>query len=170
VSRNKERAITDTNHVVEPIGQVVVDDRGFTLAVDQAYRAALRGLEGFSHLNVLFWCHHLDTPEYRAMTVADKPYKDGPDQLGIFATRSPARPNPIALTPVPVLGIDHDAGMVHIAFIDAEPGSPILDIKPYHPAVDRIRDVTTPAWCASWPSWYEESATFDWGAVFSSAQ
>ena len=46
----------------------------------------------------------------------------------------------------------------------------MLDIKPYHPAVDRIREVGVPAWCAGWPEWYEDSMTFDWGAVFENAQ
>lgn len=59
---------------------------------------------------------------------------------------------------------------IHIAFIDAEAGTPILDIKPYHPSVDRIRDVAVPAWCAYWPHWCGESATFDWEAEFVNAR
>lgn len=158
------------SYTLNPIGHVDVDEDGFTLRIDEPYRKALLGVDGFSHVNVLFWCHYLDEPEYRNLVVVDRPYKEGPDQVGIFSTRSPVRPNPIALTPVPVHGIDHDDGVVHIAYIDAEPGSPILDLKPYFPAVDRVRDVTTPQWCADWPQWYEDSASFDWGAVFENAQ
>ncbi len=157
-------------YTLEPIGRVAVGEDGFAIEVFEPYRKALRGLSGFSHLNALFWCHYLDSPEYRQLVVADKPYKQGPDQVGIFATRSPARPNPIALTAVPVLGIDDEAGLVRIAYIDAEPDTPVLDLKPYLPAVDRIRDVATPEWCSDWPQWYEESATFDWSAVFENAQ
>lgn len=157
-------------YTLHPIGRVDIDEDGFALQIDEPYREALLGLDGFSHVNVLFWCHFLDEPEYRGLVVADKPYKEGPPQVGIFATRSPARPNPIAVTPVPVLGIDHDDGVVRIAYIDAEPGSPIVDLKPYFPAVDRVRDVATPEWCAAWPQWYEDSATFDWGAVFENAR
>ena len=162
--------MTDNTYTLNPIGRVAVDESGFSLAIDEPFRDALAGLDGFSHINVLFWCHHLDEPEYRAIMTADKPYRQGPDHVGIFATRSPARPNPIALTPVPLLGIDHGAGIVTIAYIDAEADSPILDLKPYTPAVDRIRDVSSPAWCSDWPQWYEDSATFDWGAVFENAQ
>jgi tRNA (Thr-GGU) A37 N-methylase len=107
---------------------------------------------------------------FREMTIAEQPYRNAPVAIGIFATRSPARPNPIALTPVPVISVDVADGIVRVPFIDAEDGTPILDIKPYHPAVDRIRDVRTPAWCSSWPEWYEDSATFDWGSVFENAQ
>ena len=162
--------MSDERYELTPVGRVVVDDGGFSIAIDQPYRAALSGLTGFSHLIVLFWCHYHDSPEYRKMVVADKPYKQGPDEVGIFATRSPARPNPIAITPVPVIGIDRDSGMINVAYIDAEPDTPVLDIKPYLPAVDRIRDTSVPDWCSDWPAWYEDSATFDWGAVFENAQ
>jgi tRNA-Thr(GGU) m(6)t(6)A37 methyltransferase TsaA len=162
--------MSDNVYQLNPVGRVVVEGGGFSIAIDEPYREALNGLQGFSHLIVLFWCHYLDAPEYREMVSTEKPYKEGPDQIGIFATRSPARPNPIAITPVPVIGIDRDRGVVDIAYIDAEPDTPVLDIKPYLPAVDRIRDTTTPGWCSDWPAWYEDSATFDWGAVFENAQ
>ena len=160
----------NVTYTLNPVGRAVVDERGFSIVIDEPYRPALSGLDGFGHLNVLFWCHYLDSPEYRKMVFADKPYKQGPDRLGIFATRSPARPNPIALTAVPLLGIDHEAGVISVAYIDAEPESPVLDIKPYSPAVDRVRDTRVAEWCTDWPAWYEDSATFDWGSVFQNAQ
>ena len=162
--------MSNAEYQVVSIGQVRVDDEGFAIVVKEQYRDALRGLDGFSHLNILWWCDQLDDPGFREIVVADKPYKAGPDQIGIFATRSPARPNPIALTAVPMLSLDVEAGLIQIGYIDAEPSTPVLDIKPYLPAVDRIRQTTSPDWCAQWPSWYEDSATFDWGAVFENAQ
>ncbi len=155
---------------LQPIGRVVTGDDGFAIEIDEPYREALIGLEGFSHLNVLCWLHLFDEPAYRAITIAERPYRDAPDRLGIFATRSPLRPNPIALSAVPVVSIDVAEGLVHIPWIDAEPDTPVLDLKPYHPAVDRIREVTVPEWCRSWPEWYEDSAEFDWGAVFENAR
>jgi tRNA-Thr(GGU) m(6)t(6)A37 methyltransferase TsaA len=162
--------MSTTSYRLHAIGTIRAGDDGFAIEIDEPYRDALIGLEGFSHVNVLFWCHLLDAADYRRATVAERPYRDAPERLGIFATRSPVRPNPIALSPVPVLSIDPAAGIVRIPFIDAEPGSPVLDIKPYHPAVDRIREVAVPDWCAGWPRWYEDSMTFDWGAVFDNAR
>ena len=162
--------MSDTHYTLNPIGRVVATERGFALAIDEAYRPALTELEGFSHINVLWWAHLLDDPMLREMTIAERAYRDAPAQIGIFATRSPARPNPIAVTAVAVLFVDIERGVVTIPYLDAEDGTPILDIKPYHPATDRIREVRTPAWCATWPQWYEDSATFDWGAVFENAQ
>ena len=103
------------------------------------------------------------------MVDCGQPYQLGPDKMGIFATRSEYRPNPIALTAIPVLQIDHDNGVIYIPFIDAEDGTPIVDIKPYHPSVDRIKAVTVPEWCQHWPEWYEDSAEFDWAAEFTFA-
>lgn len=155
---------------LRPIGRTAIHDTGAALCIDEPFREALFGLEGFSHLNVLWWAHLLDEPALRDVTIAERAYRDAPDRLGIFATRSPVRPNPIALSAVPVLSIDLAKGRVEVPWIDAEPDSPILDIKPYHPAVDRIREAATPAWCAGWPQWHEDSMTFDWNAVFENAR
>jgi len=86
--------------------------------------------------------------------------------IGIFATRSPVRPNPIALSAVPVLGIDTAAGIIRVPFIDADDHTPVLDIKPYLPATERVRDVNVPAWSSHWPQWYEDNRGFDWAAEF----
>jgi tRNA-Thr(GGU) m(6)t(6)A37 methyltransferase TsaA len=155
---------------LHPIGEVRARGGQFTLRIQEQFWPALQGLEGFSHINVLWWAHELDDPMFRDQTTAEKPYRQGPTTVGIFATRSPARPNPLAVTAVEVVAIDPSAGVVHIAYIDAADGTPVLDLKPYLPAVDRIRRVRTPDWCSDWPAWYEDSATFDWEAVFENAQ
>ena len=155
---------------VTQIGVIRAQGDGFCLELDPAYAPALKGLQGFSHLNVLWWSHLCDTPEYRAIVECDQPYKKSPPKLGIFATRSPLRPNPISLTPVAVLHLDEANGKIYIPYIDAEDGTPILDIKPYHPCIDRLREVCVPEWCRHWPQWNEDSATFDWSAEFVNAR
>ncbi len=155
---------------LNPIGTVHVGADGFVLDIDEAYRLALTELGGFSHVNVLWWADQVDDPMLREITIAERPYKNAPAAIGLFATRSPVRPNPIMLTSAAMLSVDIDSGQVRIAYIDAEDGSPILDLKPYLPATDRIRNATYPDWAASWPQWYEDSATFDWGTVFENAQ
>lgn len=155
---------------VNTIGHIRCGSSGFSLEIADAHRAALAELQDFGHINVLWWCDQLDQPFFREMTTADQPYKQGPAVVGIFATRSPIRPNPIALTVSQVISVDTESGVVQLAYIDAEDGTPVLDIKPYLPATDRVRDTTTPSWCSDWPQWYEDSATFDWGAVFENAQ
>lgn len=151
---------------LSPIGTIINTKGEFAIQLNKEYIDALRGLEGFSYINVFWWASMFDKDNYRRITTCDKPYKHAPDKLGIFATRSPIRPNPIALTAVAVLNIDFENGFIHVPYLDAEDGTPVLDIKPYHPATDRIKNVNVPEWCKHWPQWYEDSAHFDWESEF----
>lgn len=155
--------------MISPVGYVSAGTDGFRLVIADKYVPALQGLEGFSHINVFWWAHLTDNEANRQVVDHKQPYKKAPAKLGVFATRSEYRPNPIALTALPVLHIDHARGVIEVPFMDAEDGTPIVDIKPYHPSVDRIRDATVPEWCGHWPQWYEDSADFDWVAEFTFA-
>lgn len=151
---------------VNPVGTIKVSDRGTYIQIDKKYAPALKGLNGFSHLQTIWWFSELDNSDMRAILETPRPYKKGPDSMGIFATRSPVRPNPIALSVVEVVNIDYDSGRIQIAWIDANDGSPVLDIKPYTPSLDRVEKPSTPAWCKHWPLSYESSGAFDWESEF----
>ncbi len=133
--------------------------------LENEYAPGLEGLEGFSHLLVIWYAHETPPWDPKNLTIP-KPYRQAPLNLGIFATRSENRPNPILMSVVQITGIDVEAGTVGVAWIDAENGSPVLDIKPYQPAVDRVRDVELPSWCRHWPSAVEESGDFPWHEEF----
>jgi len=158
------------NFSLREIGHVSMNADDCALAIDEPYRAGLKNLDGFSHIIVVWWCHGLDAPETRSLTTIEQPYRNAPSEIGVFATRSPARPNPLALTPVRILGIDHEQGILAVDYVDAIDDSPIVDIKPYLGAIDRVKDVGSPDWCSTWPQWREDSATFDWASVFVNAQ
>jgi tRNA-Thr(GGU) m(6)t(6)A37 methyltransferase TsaA len=162
--------MSQNEFTLSAIGFVHQEGEVFRLDIEPAYRAALNGLQGFSHINVLFWAHYLDQPQYRSVMEVDQPYQHSPAKLGIFATRSPMRPNPILVTVSQVIHLDAEAGKILVAYIDAEEGSPILDIKPYLPCSDRVREVQTPQWNSHWPQCYEDSAEFDWASEFVNAQ
>ena len=149
-------------YTVKPIGTVHAGSQGFTIEIEKDCRPGLTGLGEFSHLVVAWWGNLVDGEEYRSYFVFDKPYTKGPEKLGVFATRSPVRPNPIELSTVTVINVDEKAGIIRVPWIDAEDGSPVLDIKPYHPSTDRVRNVKVPTWCDHWPEWLEDSANFDW--------
>lgn len=153
---------------LRPIGHVeAMPDGSAMIRVEERYRAGLAGLEGFSHLAVLWWCHLADEEELRDVVDAGRPYVGLEYDLGVFATRSPFRPNPIALTMVAVASVDAEAGTIATPYLDAEDGTPILDIKPYTPSIDRVEAPRVPAFCASWPKNVETSGDFDWAAAFS---
>ena len=154
------------NFSLKQIGKIVSGKTGFEIRIEKEYRNALTGIDGFSWLNILWWADQLDDDEYRKILTTDKPYKKGPEELGVFATRSPLRPNPIAITASFISGIDKEAGVLYTPYIDAEENTPVLDIKPYLGCTDRINSLKVPDWCSDWPSTVEESASFDWESIF----
>lgn len=155
-----------SNFQVSPIGKINVDDKGMYIELAQEYIPALQALDGFSHLNIIWWFSEFDSKEARNVLETPQPYKNAPAVMGIFATRSPVRPNPIALTAVQVIHIDYDNGIIQIAYIDANDGTPVLDIKPYTPSLDRVETPEVPEWCSHWPVSTETSGDFDWENEF----
>jgi tRNA (Thr-GGU) A37 N-methylase len=148
---------------VSAIGRVAVDEEGFALRLDAPWRAGLAGLAGFSHVTAVWWAHRVDEPGRRRVVELERPYAKGPAKLGVFATHSPARPNPICATTVPILRVDEQAGLLRIPWIDAEDGTPLLDLKAYHRS-ERVRETQVPEWCRHWPAWWEDAGAFDWAA------
>jgi len=138
---------------VQPIGRVVSgrreadpDDLWETavaeIEVDPAWAGALDGLEGFSHVWLLWWLDRFDDPPE---TVRVRP--EGRPEMpltGIFATRSPHRPNPLALTVVRL--VERQGARLRVQGLDAYEGTPIIDIKPYLRRGDLIAEATVPAW------------------------
>ena len=104
--------------------------------------AAVRELEGFSHLWLIFVFHGI--PAGRWQPTVRPPRLGGNRRLGVFATRSPFRPNPIGLSAVRLERIEIGQGQVllHLACIDLLDGTPVLDIKPYVPYADAIPEAT----------------------------
>lgn len=93
---------------------------------------ALRGLEGFSHI-WLIWEFSANRPQGWQPTVRP-PRLGGNERMGVFATRSPFRPNPLGLSCVEVESIDLDTSngpLIHVRGADLMDGTPIYDIKPY---------------------------------------
>jgi tRNA-Thr(GGU) m(6)t(6)A37 methyltransferase TsaA len=129
---------------LHPVGWVRKAAEATWIEVLPAYARALRGLEDFSHILVLFWFHANDHPEGRAVLEVH-PRKDPRNPLtGVFATHSPLRPNLIGLTRCRVLAVT--AGRIDIATIDALADTPVLDIKCYIPAPLAEGEVRLPAW------------------------
>lgn len=110
--------------------------------IDPAYAEALDSLATFTHLILLYHLHR-----QREVRLTVRPFTD-PRPRGVLATRAPARPNPIGLSVVPLLGVD---GLtLHLGQLDMLDGTPLLDIKPYVPEFDRA-DGAGSGWFAEVP-------------------
>ncbi len=102
---------------------------------------ALRGLEEYSHLWIIWMFSESITEEW-SPTVRP-PRLGGNKRMGVFATRSPFRPNPLALSCVKIENIElntQDGPVITVSGIDMLDNTPILDIKPYLPHIDSIPD------------------------------
>jgi len=104
----------------------------------------LHGIEDFSHLYVIFWMHEAPKEERKKVKVHPRGRRDLP-LLGIFATRTPHRPNPIGLTLVELIKVNDNT--LTIRGLDAYDGTPIIDIKPFD-MWDTTEDVKVPKWWA----------------------
>lgn len=105
--------------------------------------SAVRGLEGFSHVWIL-WEFSENIGAEWSPTVRP-PRLGGNTRMGVFATRSPFRPNPIGLSCVKLEKIDFDcenAPRLHVSGVDMVDGTPVYDIKPYLPHADCIPEAT----------------------------
>ena len=127
-----------------PIGMVRKNGEETSIEVYDDFAAGLLGLEGFSHIFVFYWFDQNDTTEKRK-TLRVHPRKDPRNPLtGVFATHSPRRPNPIALTLCKIVAIT--GNIIALEEIDAYDGSPVIDIKCYIPAAVEDKDVRQPDW------------------------
>lgn len=101
-----------------------------TVELRPEFAAGLKDLDGFERIWLIYWFDRVSDPELLV-----KPYLDHTER-GVFATRAPARPNRIGMSPVRLLGID--GNVLRIAGVDMLDGTPLLDIKPYLPAFDHF--------------------------------
>ena len=125
-----------------PIGVIKKKDQSAWIEIYEKFRDALQGLDQYSHIMVFTWFHQSDTKTKRK-TLQVHPMGNKANPLtGVFATRSPVRPNPIALFSCKVVKIKDR--LIHIESIEAFEGSPVVDIKPYIPRIDSISQAKGP--------------------------
>ncbi|MBN1245225.1 tRNA (N6-threonylcarbamoyladenosine(37)-N6)-methyltransferase TrmO [Candidatus Bathyarchaeota archaeon] len=137
--------------VLKPIGVVrttaVGDEvrdktRTSQVVIRKELTDALDGIDGFSHLFVLFWLHKTSAEERKLLKVHPRRRKDLP-LLGIFATRTMTRPNPVGLTLVELVKVE--GNVLTVRGLDAFDGTPVLDIKPFD-SWDNAETAKVPEW------------------------
>jgi tRNA-Thr(GGU) m(6)t(6)A37 methyltransferase TsaA len=105
-----------------------------------SYADALEGIDNHSHLIVIGWMHRADRTVHRAV-----PRKISPDlpERGVFAIRSPSRPNPVSVTVVKLHRV-RDGRILEVSYLDLIDGTPVLDLKPYQPGTDCFFSAMSP--------------------------
>jgi tRNA-Thr(GGU) m(6)t(6)A37 methyltransferase TsaA len=103
-----------------------------------AFRPGLAGLYGASHVVILTWLDHAPRN-----LIVQAP-RQAAEARGVFALRSPVRPNPVGLHVARLMALDQPAGRLELDAIDVLDGTPVIDVKPYLASIDAFPDATRP--------------------------
>ncbi|MEA1906422.1 MAG: tRNA (N6-threonylcarbamoyladenosine(37)-N6)-methyltransferase TrmO [Euryarchaeota archaeon] len=134
-----------------------------TIALYPEHAGKISGLDGYSHIIILFWIHksgewkmpahdhHHDRHDPHDQRDHHQHHHNHshshkPAHVKVFATRMPVRPNPIGLSVVELMDFSPESGRVMVKGLDALNGTPILDIKPYIPNFDSYPEASLPEW------------------------
>lgn len=149
--RQEIEELTPEKIVLNPVGLVKTQAVGdkvrgkahiSEIHLDTDLLPALEGIEGFSHVFVLFWLHRVRRKEREMLTVHPRGRLDMP-LVGVFAARSKYRPNPLGLTLCQLVKVE--GTVLTIRGLDAYDGTPVLDLKPYD-SLDCASDAKMPEW------------------------
>jgi tRNA (Thr-GGU) A37 N-methylase len=110
-------------YTLEPIGLIQREGERTWIEIAREHRPALLGLSGFSHIEVIWWCHYTDSEQARTTKQFSPPF-DAP-VMGVLASRAPMRPNPLATSTVPLLSVDVTTGVLALGEIDAFDLTPV---------------------------------------------
>lgn len=124
------------------IGHVQVQDGKSQIVLDPEYQDGLLRLDEFSHVWVIWWFDRNDSPEEREILQVHPRREPRNPLSGVFATRAPVRPNLVGLTLCRVIAVREN--VLVIDRIDAYPGTPVLDLKPYIPGWESVPDAIVP--------------------------
>ena len=107
------------------------------------FAGILDGIEDFSHILILYWSH-FTSEEGRSLIKVHPMGRKTLPRVGIFSTCSPARPNPICVTVVPLL--ERRGNLLKVRGLDAVDGSPLIDIKPYNTRYYGVSEAKVASW------------------------
>lgn len=140
---------------IHPVGVIRKHEGRCIIEINEPNEGYFHHFNQFSHIQIVWWFSRFSKDSYRKTTVCNPPYEKAP-KTGVFASRSPVRPNPIGLTTTRILEIDSIRNTIEVTPVDAFDNTPVLDIRPYIPYLNRVRTCTVPTWVDHWSEWYVE--------------
>ena len=140
---------------IKGLGTIRKDQGTFSLEIQEKPDNYLQALQGCSHIRVIWWFHKFEKAVYKRTLECDPPYENAP-RTGIFASRSPVRPNPIAITTTRIADVDAVNGRIRVSALDCFDNTPLLGISPYFPELDAVSGCRLPPWLEHWPKWLDD--------------
>lgn len=131
------------------IGVVEVAGELSNIVISTEFSKGLEKLDDFSHVIILYWFHLRDNEKNRHTIQVIPRRHPGAPKVGVFASRSPSRPNPIGLCVTELVKIE--GRTLILRGLDAFEGTPIVDIKPYLSRADSVPNTRSPEWASRGP-------------------
>ncbi|MBE0516353.1 MAG: tRNA (N6-threonylcarbamoyladenosine(37)-N6)-methyltransferase TrmO [Methanophagales archaeon] len=126
-----------------------VEDEISIVRIFDEFGEGLKGLNTFSHLIILYWFHLREEEEERRVLKVVPRRHPGAPEVGVFASRSPSRPNPVGFCVGELVKME--GNILVVRGLDAFEGSPVIDIKPYIPRADAFPAAVVPEWALRGP-------------------
>ncbi len=138
-----------------PIGKIGVSEGKKYIALQEGTDTVLQMAASCSHIKIIWWFDKFDSKKYRRCVTCNPPYENA-GRTGVFASRSPVRPNPIAITTAKITRINNEQRQIFVSEIEAFDGTPCIALLPYKEESDLKDDICVPEWLAHWPKWLDE--------------
>jgi excinuclease ABC subunit A len=138
------------------IGKIEKEEGRCYLKFNEDLASITQFLKQGSHIKIYWWFHKFEKPIYRRNLEGTPPYENAP-RTGIFATRSPVRINPLALTTAKILGYDEHQNRIEVSKLDAFDKTPILALGIYNSKKDFVDQPEVPYWLNHWPMWLDDT-------------
>jgi len=134
---------------VEFIGVVEKSGKISRVKVFTKFCTGLQAIDRYSHVVILYWFHLRDSKKERCTLQVTPKRHPGAPQGGVFASRSPSRPNPIGMCVAKIVRFKNCT--LYVRGLDAVEGTPVVDIKPYLPRSDSVPGARVPTWTLRGP-------------------
>lgn len=143
----------ETVFFINQLGSIHKKGGDTYLEVDNEFD--LSAITQCSHITFLWWFHKFDKEKYRRCVECNPPYENA-KRTGVFATRSPVRPNPIAMSVARVIKIASKQNRIYIHDAECFEGTPCIAIWPYDKEQELYLETEVPYWLNHWPKWLDD--------------
>lgn len=144
------------NQRISKMGIIHKIKGSYYLEIFEKFNEYVKELKGYSHIKIIWWFHKFEKDIYKRTLECNPPYENAP-KTGIFASRSPVRPNPFAMTTAKILAFDTDNKMIKVSLLDCFDETPLLGISPYIPIKDTVSEYRLPTWVEHWSKFVDDS-------------
>jgi len=143
------------NQSLSKLGTICKIKGNYYLEIPENFDNYVRVLQGYSHIKIIWWFNKFEKDIYKKTLECNPPYENAP-KTGVFASRSPVRPNPLAMTTAKIISIDKELKRIKVSLLDCFDNTPLLGISPYIPKVDFVSEYRLPNWLKHWSEYLDD--------------